>query len=195
MLTPLTAKGPFLGHTSNYVDCQRATFRPLVWRESMNFLYYGITYRKRICREKSFRNRIQHLTLHLADYILCYTKCEGTVRGNCSWEPRYFLMQHHQCDNVATCDVACAIDRDVVPVLKHQRQECTIGKNSCFWLLNCTKGNSTKGKKNDTTGNNFSHLHHKKQYTFQWQESLKNCSKIRPLSDFFFHQISRTVTL
>ena len=47
------------------------------------------------------------------------------------------------------------------PLLQHQRQECTIGKNSCFWLLNCTKSNSTKGKKNDTIGNNFSHLHHK----------------------------------
>ena len=45
-----------------------------------------------------------------------------------------------------------------LPLLQHQRQECTIGKNSCFWLLTCIKG---KGKKNDTIGNNFSHLHHK----------------------------------
>ena len=81
-----------MGHTYNYVDCHRATFRPLVWREILNFLCYGITYRKRICREKS---------LHLADYILCYgTKFECTVRGNCSWEPCCFLMQRHQCDNV-----------------------------------------------------------------------------------------------
>ena len=78
---PLPAKGPFFGHTYNYVDCHRATFRPLVWREILNFLSYGITYRKRICREKTFSNRIQHLALHLADYILYYgTKFECTVR-------------------------------------------------------------------------------------------------------------------
>ena len=46
-------------------------------------------------------------------------------------------------------------------LLQHQKLECTIGKNSNFWLLNSTKGNSTKGKKNDTIGNNISHLHHK----------------------------------
>ena len=112
IVNPLTAKGLFFGHTYNYVDCHRATFRPLVWREILNFLCYGITYRKRICR-KSFSIRIQHLALHLADYILCYgTKFECTVRGNCRWEPLCFLMQRHQCDNVlqqtriATCDVA-----------------------------------------------------------------------------------------
>ena len=48
-----------------------------------------------------------------------------------------------------------------VSLLQHKRQECTFGKNSCFWLLNCTKSNSNEGKKNDTNGNNFSHLHHK----------------------------------
>ena len=113
LINPLTTKGPFLGHMYNYVDCHMATFRPLVWREILNFLCYGITYRKRICRETSFSNRIQQLTLHLADYILCSgTKFECTVRGNCSWEPRCFLMQRHQCDNVlrqtriATCNVA-----------------------------------------------------------------------------------------
>ena len=67
-------------------------------------------------------------------------------------------------------DVRCAfftfiLFRIEIPVskqlLQHQKQEYTIGKNFCFWLLNCTKGNSTKGKKNDTIGNNFSHLHHK----------------------------------
>ena len=81
LFNPLPAKGPFFGHTYNYVDCHRATFRPLVWREILNFLCYGIIYRKRICREKSLSNRIQHLALHLANYILCYgTKFECTVR-------------------------------------------------------------------------------------------------------------------
>ena len=55
----------------------------------------------------------------------------------------------------------CSKDNPELTLLQHQRQECTIAKNFCFWLLNCTKGNSTKGKKNDTIGNNFSHKHHK----------------------------------
>ena len=29
-------------------------------------------------------------------------------------------------------------------VLQHQTQECTIGKNYCFWLIHCTKGNSKR---------------------------------------------------
>ena len=63
LFNPVTAKGPFLGHTYNYVDCHRATFRPLVWREILNFLCYGIAYGKRKCREKSFSNRIQRYNL------------------------------------------------------------------------------------------------------------------------------------
>ena len=47
-------------------------------------------------------------------------------------------------------------------MLQHHWQE---------FLLNCTIGNSIKGKKNDTISNNFCHLHHKWAATWQNQQN------------------------
>ena len=98
-------------------------------------------------------------------------KEQGKTKHNAPRSVNYRATQNK--NNIRTTALERSVVYSILPgwggvgggvvggVLQHQKQECTIGKNSCFWLLNCTKGNSTKGKKNDTIGNNFSHLHHK----------------------------------
>ena len=109
-----------------------------------------------------------------------------------SSDPCVFSLSAKSIPHHCLCEISIAIfeisytRRLTSWMLQYQRQECTVGKNSCFWSLNCTKGNSTKGKKNDTIGNNFSHLHHKQQYTLQWQESLKNNVPNYRITSFFY---------
>ena len=155
-------------HLQNFIKIHRLVHKIL----SINEISASIKGHNSVKNERKLLSN--HPSLHLVN-INAYTKFERNPQINSQ------DIEHKRNSDV-----------DQGPLLQHQRQECTIGKNSCFWLLNCTKGNSTKGKENDIIGNNFSHLHHKKQYTFQWQESLKNCRKIRPLSEIFSSNITNS---
>ena len=78
-------------------------------------------------------------------------------------------------------------------LLQHQRQECTIGQNSCFWLLNCTKGNGTKGKKKTPLATAFLTCTISNNKRFNGKTAWKNCRKIRPLSEFFSSNITNSI--
>ena len=57
---PLSATGPLLGHTYNYVECHGATFGPLVCGLILKLLYYNFKQYGRLYEEKSFCNTMQH---------------------------------------------------------------------------------------------------------------------------------------
>ena len=57
---PLSATGPLLGHTYNYVECHGATFGPLVYGLILKSLHNNLKQYGRFNEEKSFCNTVQH---------------------------------------------------------------------------------------------------------------------------------------
>ena len=71
-------------------------------------------------------------------------------------------------------------------LLQHQRQECTIGKNSCFWLLNAPKAIAPKVRKTTPLATTFLTCTISNNIRSNGKKAWKIAGKSDPYRNFFF---------